>query len=359
MASILDYVSWIGYVPFSSFAFNEVDALILNTLSYIHFDELLPGCIKELADRFLVTSPEEAKKNFKVRTEDDCELLKRMADSRRFSALEITDGRNIFSPEEEIQFSAITVRLADSEYYVAYRGTDNTMVGWKEDFNMAFSSEVPAQREALSFLEDMAGKYPDARFIVGGHSKGGNIAVYAAAKASASVQPRIDAVYNNDGPGFLPAFLSEAGYLSVFSRVHTYVPQSSVIGMLLDRKEEKTVIKSSQVGVFQHDPYTWQVEGDHFERQPALKAGAELLDQSVKTWLASIPAEERSRFVDTIFSYVQSADITRARELRNPKNLLSILSSLKDSDKETRDMVMHIAAAFISVYADNLWGKEK
>lgn len=359
MASILDYVSWIGYVPFSSFAFNEVDALILNTLSYIHFDELLPGSIKELAEKFLVISPEEARKNFKVRTEEDCDLLKRMAASRRFSSLVITDGRNIFSKEEEIQFSAITIRLAESEYYIAYRGTDNTMVGWKEDFNMAFSAEVPAQREALSYLEEMAARYPDAHFIVGGHSKGGNIAVYASAKAERNVQSRIDAVYNNDGPGFLPQFLDTEGYGLICPRIHTYVPQSSVIGMLLDRKEEKTVINSSQMGVFQHDPYSWQVEGDHFERQPALKAGAELLDQSVKAWLASIPSEERSRFVDTIFSYVQSADITRARELRNPKNLLALINSLKDSDKQTREMLLHITSAFIGVYADNLLGKEK
>jgi len=258
-------------------------------------------------------------------------------------------GREISSGSEDIQYTALSLQTGNS-IYVAFRGTDDTIVGWKEDFNMAFSEEVPAQREAVKYIEEEK----EGSLLVGGHSKGGNLAVYASAKAKASVQERIVSIYNDDGPGFLEGFLSSPGYERISDRIHTVVPRSSIIGMLLCRKEAHRVVDSNERGIFQHDPYSWQVLGPDFIECSSLSKGALLFDESVKSWLSSISKEERSSFIDTVFDSLEKADVNHTNELAKPKNLAIFLKSLKATDKETGEMMLKVVKAFFVVYAEKL-----
>lgn len=354
MASILDYTDWLGDIGLDAYPVTEVDALVLATLTYVHFaPSELPGSIGELAASFLSKGVKEVREEFRVRVANDCLLLEKLARSERFSSVKVTRGCDIFSAEDEIQFSAFTFLLPTGDRVVAYRGTDNTVTGWKEDFNMSFSEEVPAQREALKYLEEEAA-LSGGRLIVTGHSKGGNLTLYASAMAGKSTRDRIDSIYNFDGPGFLPAFLTSDGYNEITERIHTYVPRSSIIGMLLDRKEKHTIVESEQIGLWQHDPYSWQVMGIHFVKAEELSKSASLFDQSLKSWLSSVPAEERSLFIDEVFSWLATADVSRPFELKHPKALLTVFSSMRESDPELRHNMLSALKAFFSVSASNL-----
>lgn len=354
MASILDYTDWIGDIPLGSYPLTEVDALVFATLTYVHFDEKsIPGSIKELAASFLKRGSREVEEEFRVRVANDCLLLGKLASSERFSSVSVTRGRDIFSASDEIQFSAFTFLLPDGVRVVAYRGTDNTVTGWKEDFNMSFSEEIPAQREALRYLEEEAAA-ADGKLVITGHSKGGNLALYASAKADKAVRDRIVSIYNFDGPGFLPAFLESEGYNEITDRIHTYVPKSSIIGMLLDRREMHTIVDSRQIGIYQHDPYSWQVMGVHFVKADELSKSASLFDQSLKSWLSSIPAEKRSLFIDEVFSWLSNADVSRPFELKHPKALLSFFTSMRDADPELKRNMLSALKAFFSVSAANI-----
>lgn len=357
MGDMFDYLDWIGPIPLTVLPFNEVDALILNTLSYVHLDRCsYPLSLKAAFDEFSsLYSEKKAKEEHLLRVDRDYELFSRIAVSERFSSLVLERCQDEFSLEKEIQFAAITIALADAKY-IAFRGTDDTIIGWKEDFNLAFSEEVPAQKAAKLYLEDEAGDIP---LMVGGHSKGGNLAVYASAKASASIQSRIQAIYNDDGPGFLPDFLSNSGYIAISDRIKTVVPRSSIIGMLLDRAEKHKVIRSKQIGIWQHDPYTWQIMGPAFVECDALSDGSLLFDKSVKAWLASISIEERSAFLDKVFSWLQKADVQHAAELIKPKSLVTFFSEMKNLDKETASMMFSIVKGFFTVFAETRKNEQK
>ena len=352
--SILDYVDWLGDVELSQYPFCEVDALILASLSYIHFrEDKIPNRLDYLEKSFLKNGIKEVQEEFRVRVVNDCHLLEKASHSKRFGSLLVTRSRDIFSQEEQIQFSAYTILLPDKTHVIAFRGTDNTVIGWKEDFNMSFSPEVPAQREALKYLEEEAA-LTNSKLIVTGHSKGGNLAVYSSAKASKKIRERISAIYNFDGPGFLSDFLSSTGYKEITEKIHTFVPRSSIIGMLLDRREKHLIVESSQIGIYQHDPYSWRVLGVHFVLVNELSTSANLFDKSLKSWLYSIPADERSLFIDSVFSWLSTADVTRPFELKHPKALLSVFSSVKEADPTLRKNMMTTLKAFFEVAATNL-----
>ena len=171
---------------------------------------------------------------------------------------------NKIEVENEKQFSAITIIMPDNTLYVSFRGTDNTIVGWKEDFNMSFKSHIASQISAKEYLNMIAELYPNKKIRVGGHSKGGNIAVYSAIFATPQIRDRIINVYNNDGPGFCEDILETQEYQEMINKVHTYIPQSSIIGRLMNHKEKYTIIESTQKGIMQHDLYSWQILGKEF-----------------------------------------------------------------------------------------------
>ena len=199
MANILDYIDWRGDLTFNQSSFNDIDNLILSRISYLPFD----GIIDEMETITVREAHERFKKldlkNVKILQEEDLDLFPSVAQSTRFGNLFLKNYINKRDLQEEKQFSAITIILPDGTMYIAYRGTDNTLVGWKEDFNMSFMKSVPAQADAVDYLNNVAAQ-TSGRLRVGGHSKGGNLAVYAAAFCNQDVQDRIIEVYNNDGP---------------------------------------------------------------------------------------------------------------------------------------------------------------
>ena len=339
MTNILDYLKWRGDLTFTQDPPNAVDGLIFSTLAYIPFggriaDEPdVPILFRDAAeDYFAMEGYEE-----KARAKNDILLLRAAADTVRFGYTKLYLYRDLFIPEQDTQFGAVTFLLDDGTGFLAFRGTDNTLVGWKEDFNMSFQQTVPAQRLAVQYTRDVAAEY-SAPLRLGGHSKGGNLAVFAAARSSPMVQRQILEVYNNDGPGFTEYLMGDSGYRAMVPRIKTYIPQSSVIGMLLEHEEPYTVIRSKSVGVLQHDPYSWEVMGSAFLTMQEITAHSHFVDGTIKNWCARMTNEERGQVVDVIFDLLSTGDVEHPLDIFHPKNIRTYLKALS-SDENLRRML--------------------
>lgn len=237
----------------------------------------------------------------------------------------------------EKQFSACTLRLPGGDAYVSFRGTDNTLVGWKEDFNMAFERDVPSQVSARAYLERVAPTI-SGRIYVGGHSKGGNLAAYVASTCSPEVATRLQRVFSHDGPGFTAESLAASSWRERARLVSKTVPRSSLIGMLFEQQEEYSVVDSSTVGILQHDPFSWVVEGCDFVRAKGIARGAAALDETLNQWISSMTVEEREGFVNALFSVLYaSGEDTFASMTENLQTALpAMLDSLAATDPEER-----------------------
>ncbi len=349
MSNVCEYVKWRGDLTLKQSKFNEIDALILTRLSYFPFDQLIQpneeATIEELSKRF-----EKADKStMKILWEDDNELFPLMGKSKRFGKMIVTQYVNKINAEQEKQFSATTVILPDNTIFVTYRGTDATIVGWKEDFNMCFKSHIASQKDAVEYLNMVSKKYK--RLIrIGGHSKGGNLAVYAAMFTNSKVKKRIINIYNNDGPGFDDEIIKTKEYKEILPKVHTYIPQSSVIGRLLNHEEKYTVVQSIQKGIMQHDLYSWQLEGKEFICLEKVTNGSEIFDKTLKEWLINITPEQRGIVIDTAFDILNTTEVEYFSELKKNwfLNIRLMLGRYKNLDDESKKVISEIVQKLVS-----------
>ena len=316
-----------------------MDALIFSGLSYLRYgpsvaeDPGVPVSLRDAAGEFFALPDHESRCLLKR----DLELLRQAADSSRFGEAKLCFYRDVLLEEEATQFAAVTFLLDDGSAFVAFRGTDTSLVGWQEDFNMSFMQVVPAQLQALEYIRQVEAElWMPLR--LGGHSKGGNLAVFAAARSSPSVQSRILEVYNNDGPGFNEYLMGDVGYQAMVPKIRTFVPQSSVIGMLLEHEEPYTVIRSKTVGLLQHDYYSWEVKGPGFVPMEEITADSRFLSETLKNWLADMTAQERSEVVDAMFGLLNLGELDSALDIFHPKNLRTYLKTLS-SDAALRRLL--------------------
>lgn len=337
MANVFEYLHWRGDLPFSAAPFNAADSLILCRLAYLPFDGLVPDAFEPgealaaVAER--MPGGEEA-----YRLPDDLRLLRALAGTRRFGGARLSGFVNRFDPAGEKQFAALTILLEDEQPYVAFRGTDGTLVGWKEDFNMAASASVPSQREAAAYLNAAADALAGS-LRAGGHSKGGNLAVYAAAFCHAPVQARVAAVYSHDGPGFLPQIVESAAYRRIRGRVHAFVPQSSVVGMLLHHDEETTVVHSTNTFLLQHDLYSWDTQPHGLVAAQERTGSSRYIDATLKAWLLEMPPADRERLVDGVYGALRAAGAVTVADLRRPQIAAAALREVRAMDEPTRTVI--------------------
>lgn len=349
MSNVCEYVKWRGDLTLKQSKFNEIDALILTRLSYFPFDQLIQpneeATVEELSKRF-----EKADKStMKILWEDDNELFPLMGKSKRFGKMIVTQYVNKINAEQEKQFSATTVILPDNTIFVTYRGTDATIVGWKEDFNMCFKSHIASQKDAVEYLNTVSKKYKRP-IRIGGHSKGGNLAVYAAMFTNPKIKKRIINIYNNDGPGFDDEIIKTREYKEILPKVHTYIPQSSVIGRLLNHEEKYTVVQSIQKGIMQHDLYSWQLEGKEFVCLEKVTNGSEIFDKTLKEWLVNITPEQRGIVIDTAFDILNTTEVEYFSELKKNwfLNIRLMLGRYKNLDDESKKVISEIVQKLVS-----------
>ena len=323
--------------------FNSVDSLILAWVSYMRFPKLMEGLrswngvgIRELlrAECF----PEMFADLWNP--EGNRQLLFALAASPRFRGITVCGYVEQLDKGQEKQFSAVTFKIRPGLSYVAFRGTDATIVGWKEDFNMAFQCPVPSQEAAAKYLGEAAA-HTQGALLVGGHSKGGNLSVYASASCASEVWGRIQKVYSHDGPGFQETVLKSEAFQRTLPKVEKTIPQSSLVGMLLENQEDFLVVKSSSVSLWQHDPFSWNVEDGQFCLLSELTPGAKQRDATLNEWIRELSEEERERFVDALFEVIDVNGIDTVSEFGSSwkKNIPAAFQKVSQLDPETREFV--------------------
>lgn len=359
MANINDYLLWRGDVPIrKETPFNEIDSMIIARLSYLIFDKIKMNeeeTIHSIANKMSNFQNEEFHFN------GDKELIERLGKSIRFKDMKVTDYVENNERENEKQFSAITIHTGRNEIYVSYIGTNASIYGWKEDFNMAFMDNVPCQTEGKTYLRNVSNKYGEAKIRIGGHSKGGNVAIYAAITADKDVKNRILKVYNYDGPGFNENTIEKYGKELIINKIETYFPQDSIIGRLFNHKEKCSVVLSNEKGIMQHDIYSWEVCGTNPVYTKQLTQSSEIMSKTVTNWLDSTTNEQRKIFFDTIFELLYSTNANTFAEisLNLPKSLAIISKKYGEISKEDRQMIIKVTRIFIKSYFKQLLNNER
>ncbi len=308
--NVFDYLEWRGDLSFKESEFNEVDALILTILSYLDYSCTKGGRIVTLesAIRCCKVQPEKIRYNGSATDlmRITLDLAIKAAKSARFAGTYVSDYENTVSEEREMQFSAVNFILKDNTVFTAFRGTDVSLVGWKEDFNLTFMDRIPSQLEAEKYAERIHNRF-NRPMRIGGHSKGGNVAVWAGAHLSESGKKKLIQIYDNDGPGFSRSFINSPEYRDISEKVITFIPESSIIGVMME-KEDYITIKSSEVSVRQHIPFSWMVTGTQFVRAENRTNIGKSGEQLIEAWLESMSLEERKEFSDILYELATASD---------------------------------------------------
>ena len=357
MANIMDYLDWRGDLTFAERGFNEVDNLLLAELCFLDFDGIVPA---EFDAPVLL--PEAVARYDALRADVTMGVLvpgqipalgRKMAASARFRESRLCGYACRTDARTQTQFAALTILLPDETAYIAFRGTDDTIVGWKEDFNLAFLPVVPAQTMAVQYLDAAAAALPQMALRVGGHSKGGNLAVYSAVFCNEAVQNQLMRVYNNDGPGFRTSLLSLEQHKRVAGRITTILPESSVVGMLLEHEERYEAVRSTQTGLWQHDGFSWQVRGEAFEHLPDLTEGGKLVDETIRAFILSLSDEQRVAFTDALFDILTCTDAGTLTDLKEGglKTAAAMVKKYRELDKPTRQALGSTLRLFIKAGA--------
>ena len=352
MANMIDYLAWRGEFPFEITPFNPVDALLVANTSYLGFRGVSDGKGETLAELNRSGALlEEDSSSFPERKR----MFTAMAESRRFADSRIHHYIALTDREKEMQFSVMCVDLPDGTMCVSFRGTDNTIVGWREDFNMAYRTLVPAQEAAVYYLSQAA-LLSDRPLRLMGHSKGGNLAVYAAAGATPEVRDRIESIWAFDAPGMNAEMSKAEGYLQIRDRIRAYVPQTSIIGQLMEYFRPYTVVRSTALGIYQHDPMSWQVYGPKFEELENVDHTAEVMRETLHDWLDNSTPEQRGAFVDAMFQMADGINATKMSDITNEKlrSMWKMFGTRKEIDPELRRVFGRLTAQAVTLGFGNV-----
>ncbi|MGN0161196.1 MAG: Mbeg1-like protein [Lachnospiraceae bacterium] len=367
--SILDYVRWNGKKDFAGVPFCEVDALVFSQIIYLPLEHIVPApesggitlsrAVGLFFDRF-----DEAKSSLGVLLPHEIfDLFRRMAESLRYRDVLLLNYRSENDCAREIQFGAITILIPEiQEVFVAFRGTDDTLNGWKEDLNMGYMPLVPSQIAAIKYLENVLenilksqsraegcdkGEGSSIRVRVGGHSKGGNLAVFAAAFVGVQgleenhrkiMQDYITDIYDFDGPGFAREITDSFQWQQIRGRIHKYVPQFGVVGILFWQDGDYKVVRSTRNGLRQHDALSWEVLGTHLVEAEGLSKEALAVHKSIGQWMEGMDPKEAKKFVTVMYELLGATDAKSLTELLagGGKNLGIILKTYLGEDENTK-----------------------
>ncbi len=352
MANMIDYLAWRGDLDLSRSPWNEIDALLFSTICYLTFDgtDNPLGRTLEEADREGLIQV-IAHNAFAMRRQ----AFEAMARSPRFGSCRIHHFISLMDKDSEMQFSAACYDLPDGTLCVAFRGTDATVIGWQEDLNMCLLEPVAGQEAAVFYLEKVLQN--DGRKVrLTGHSKGGNLAMYAAAHLAPEMQDRILEIDSFDSPGMAPDVFESEGYQRIAPRIRHFVPQTSIIGLLMEYPRPYTVVRSVNAGIQQHEAMSWQICGPRFEELEAVDENAITIRDTLHEWLEKSNRDQRAAFLETAYRMVDSTKATTVGELMGEKmkNLRSMLTESREVDPETRKDFNRLMSLFLSLGVDNV-----
>ena len=367
MKNMLDYIKEFGHVSFEERAFSEIDALVLTELEYLPLEKVVPSdengenfvTVKEIAEYMQEHKQELFDENPMMITEERHEVSQVIADAPRFQSLKFFGVVSEWDKDTTKQFAAVTVEVEPSVRLVVFRGTDETLIGWKEDFLMTYSPLVAAQTDAKEYLAKQASLL-DGDLMVSGHSKGGNLAIYAAATQEEDVQLRIVDIFCFDSPGLYRSVLETKGYQNIVPLAMRYIPQDSLVGLMLESEVPYVIVKSNATGAMQHSAMTWEIEDGQFIKMEKLTKNSQLNDQTFKKWTESVSDEELELFWNVFFELLFSVGIDTVNDLYGQfmHYVQEFLKAAGDMDEEKRELLTRIALLLVStrfeVWKDSL-----
>lgn len=360
MTNLMDYMDWRGDITLEQDGFNVIDALIMSQLSYVDFENVgldagSPVCIKDAVAGCLkqYENPDEMLDSQELNEGQKTFIRMRKCD--RYRNLELVFYSQKFSEEKAMQFGAVTILLGNGDIVVAFRGTDGTITGWEEDFNLCYMMPVASQVEADEYLDSVM-KTLAGKVYICGHSKGGNLAIYSTFHRSDEQIMRIEKVYSFDGPGFMKEVVAGAEYKRIIPKIESYLPQSSIVGMIMYSGEDYNIVHSEAHGLMQHFVLSWNVIGKEFVPDEQLKDVSIVFNSACRKWIDGISPKERRLFTHIVFKILKAPNADSFSEYSS--NLIrtanSIIKSYGSLDKTTRQMIKKIVAQMIKMSRESL-----
>lgn len=358
MANMIDYIKENSNKTFEELPLTNVDNLILSTLTYLDFSECNYNIGLTLRDYYIDTNIKDDFEDVYFSKDSALKLIKYLAYSKRFCDIKLFNYIEDFSSEEIYQFSATTFCLPDGKLFVGFRGTDDKIESWHEDFLLAYTCPIISQYLAYKYLETVLDSF-DKEVYVGGHSKGGNLAVYSAMMTDLKKQNKILKVFNNDGPGFPYLILNSKRYSIIKEKIINIVPKSSIVGMVLSHTDDYLVVKSNEFMIMQHDPISWQVSKEDFD-YTTISNESIVFDKSISNWLISMTEEEKKEFVEILFRILSSNEMNSVNFIRkNPLKQIKILvSNSQKISSENKQIMRKVLSRLIREIIENSSNKK-
>ena len=347
MENIFKYLDDTQYDSIYDRPFNELDLLILTELAYLSFDGLVTRDLElDKSKRLQDIAENYPQEQSMMHTRNRLKLLEKASQTKRFKNIKLMGFINDIDLEIEKQFAALVycIQSKPATYVLAYRGTDDSIIGWKEDFHMTYMDRVPAQKNAKKYLKEVLREL-DGDFILTGHSKGGNLAAYAASQVNPLLQESIKKIYSYDAPGLNKAIID--------NKIQHYIPQGSIVGMMLEIPKQMAIVKSTALGgLAQHDTFSWQIEGDSFVLLDSLNPDSLQTDKTLKNWVRSTSDEELKDFFDLFFGLVLDAGITSIDDFSKISNVRKVLEIFKNANAlsdEEREMLTRLTSLLVDM----------
>lgn len=356
MGNILDYVDWRGDIMMDKSGFNPIDGLILSQLAYVDFDGIVrrgfgtPMKLSKAAKRYGKVFDKLETETLSRLAVNSYTVLMKIAEADRFKDLTLFNYAQRYNKENSEQFGAVTIQIDSDTYVVAFRGTDDTLAGWEEDFKLCYMTPVGAQIEAERYLRKVC-KRVDGKIYICGHSKGGNLAVYSSMMMSEEDKKKIVRIMNYDGPGFLQDIIERPEYRSVLPKIESYMPQGSIVGMIMYHEGEYNIVHSTEKGMQQHVALSWEVIGNRFVRDVVFDKSSIIFGAACKKWVSEISVGEREQFIQIVFQILKSgeADTITGFTSKMLTSMNYVIKSYSGLDKTTRKMVRSIIKQMIKL----------
>ena len=353
MGIIFDYLDQVAYDSIYDTPFNELDMLMLTEITYLPFDQIVSDQMSPDCTCRLFEAAEKVPQDLSMLvTKNRLKLLEKVASSTRFKNIKLMGYVNDIDPDIQKQFAAMIFKIKPDSYVLTFRGTDDSIIGWKEDFHMTYMDQVPAQKTAVNYLRKAMDALP-GQFILTGHSKGGNLASYAASQIEPEYQERIQSIYSYDAPGLNHSVITSQGYQTISDKIKRYIPQGSIVGMMLETPKQAQIVKSTAIGgLAQHDTFSWQISDQTFVLLDNLNPDSLQMDKTLKNWVDSVSDEELKDFFDLFFGLILDAGISSINDLTKLENFNKILAVLENANALTdqeREMLTRLAKLLVDM----------